>query len=687
MEFLAGQDSQEVTQFTGPRQTVRPNNLPPEAAVTAINIRYTPDALGSRFGWGFFRQTSYSATTDRAISAFYNWLGADFNRLIMMVRSYINPPVIRSLDLISGDERTLRTFTQAAEGMSVDSYGSNLFIATHKYRSGFNTPVAQGVESIVVAQDPLTPGNFIADQLFIGAPNNANFTGPTYTPFGSGSVTAGVHYVDLVVTTRSGQVCARQRLGWNFTATANNAYTIQFTVNVALPAEYYIGQLAITEAGAGPNGRYYIVPDLANRFVLSGGGNRTYFFSMSDGQLNEGTDTTEFEGNFFQNQVIAGITTTFNPYIVKNFEDRMIYVGQLPVTPASGISLLESTIMISDSGLPQSLSLARSVYTIPGRKPVTAVETIRNTMYIFGPTYTYAAFSATGDPVTWATPQTIDLKIGAVCQNAVAGSPSRGIVFVANQQGIWVLNGSSYASKPLTFYCDDWNRIDFSSAILTFKMTDDPHNQRLLVRCSMISPIPAIGAAETVLVFDYQNGLSAEAIRYSAWSVNSGNTSMGAGLILDPVFGINSYAVSRAYVSGGIVQGYVAKMLSDKEVVFSGYNGAFEDWGPVSNTPVASIYEHAPLPTDNDRMLKLNGFQARMALLTGNVTPTVYAKDGTRPIVLDQISGTGTNPEQPTTRIFSLQSEGVRVRFDGVGGWLLEKLEVFWGKALMAFRR
>ena len=696
MQFLAGQKSTAVTRFDGPQQTVEVPNLGPTQAVEAYNCRYTPTGVGCRKGWTSGGATTYTATTNRTITGFYNWVGANFNRLIML----IGGTVLRLRDLGTFAEyATGATFSGSCSNISTDVYGGSAYVAGYNYTTIGTQTIPVGVDARIIAQDPLTPATLVADPLWpgpgsAGAPVQTSvvITATTAIAATGGDVSAGVHYFTAVFTTRTGYVFHPLQVsplaaGQTLTASGTQNYTVQFNVLAGLAGTYSKLQFAMTPANENINGRYFVIPDAANSYLVTALGiaGGVLQVGISDEDLiTTGTNIIEFQQNFSQGQIIQGNAVTLKPYIIKTWGDRMVYVCQIPSSSLPGSQLLESAAFISDPGLPQTIQFGASIWQLPGARPITAWVPMRDFSYVFGPNFTYICYQSIDKPVTWGNAQIVDEQIGVVNENCVARNPSKGYVWVANQQGLWLLIGSSYAAKPVSWYCSDWFKIVWDNPF-DLSLVDNQSDQEIRFRCSLREP--GFGTiSETVLVFSYQRGVDANSVQYTRHQPESANSFSGSsgkmGTIYDSTFNRIRLARTNWYTpGGGILIGNIEYLNQDSDT------NLYEDSIPgVGLAAVQSYYEHAPLPADNWTPLKFNGLQMAISTPSGTVNPSVKDKSGTRILNLAPISAQPAAPEGSVTRMFAMQSEGIRVRLDAIGGWILHQLEVFNGGPL-SFRR
>jgi hypothetical protein len=689
MQFLAGQDSTSVTNFRGPKQLLQIPNLGAEDAIRAFNCRYLPNAVGSRKGFDRFGSTTYTGGTDRIIGDFFNWIGARFNRIVMLVGSV----ALRIRDLATGTEYSVATLA-SSKGMSADLYGGAAYIASYNYETQGNQFFPVGADSRIIAQDPLAPATLIADAMWPGpstpgAPTSGSFSGWAQTAIGTGVVTAGTHFFAAVFTTRTGYVFQPLILNQTISAAGALNYTITFNLAAGLASTFSKLQFAMTPAGEGVGGRYFIIPSATNSFLVTPFGitGGVLQVGVSDADLiSAGQNILEFQQNFFQGQVIQGTAITLNPYCVRTWRDRMVYVCRVPSSTLPGSSLTESAAFISDAGLPQTLSFSRSIWQLPGSRFISAWTSMRDYSYVFGPNYTYIANYGTGDPATWENPQLVDAEIGAPGENCVASNPSKGYVWVANSQGLFLLVGATYQRQPISWYCTDWQLIDWTY-VRDFHLCDVQSEQEIRFYCRLNTS----GGIWRFLVFSYQNGVSPEAVQYSEHEPPHGVTVNIQSMcrmanVHDP--NLNRTRLVRTTVSNSFAfpTGGFDVIKTDTDTTLGQDEIAT---GPTTglSIPIVSSYTHAPLPADNWSPLKFNGVSLGISTPNGGVvSPSVQSKDGLRTRNLASISGLPLAPQNSVVRLFSMQSEGLRVTLGGVGQWILHQLEVFWGGGF-SFRR
>ncbi len=689
MQFLAGQKSVEVTNFRGPKQLLQIPNLGPEDAIAAVDCRYLPGTVGSRKGFANAGETSLSSGVDRSIRDMFAWLGANFNRLVMLVGN----TALRIRDLATSLEYAVATLT-SSDSLSMDIFGGSAYVGTYTYQQVGNQFFQNGVDARIVVQDPVSPATLFADPLWPGpstpgAPTAASISG-AWTPssIGTGVVTAGVHNFAAIFTTRSGYVF--QPLVLDPATRILNAagglnYTISFNVAAGLDASFSRLQFAMTPAGEGVGGRYFLIPNPTNNYFVTPAGISGGILQVGisdDDLIATGKNIIEFQQNFFQGQTVQGTAVTLRPYCIRAWQDRMVYVCRIQSSSLPGSQLTESAAFISDAGLPQTISLARSIWQLPGARFITTWQPMRDYSYVFGPNYTYIAnYGGSADPVTWQQAQLVDAEIGAPGENCVAANPSKGFVWVANSQGLFLLVGGTYQRKPISWYCTDWQRIDWS-AVRDFQLVDIPSEQEIRFYCRLTTP------EWGYLVFSYQNGVSPEEVQYTRHLPMSGvqnnflTRSRMANVHL-PSTNRTTLMRTNAKISAGNTIGTFETLKADTDTTVG------SDYNPTLNAQqsIFSFYIHAPLPADSIVPMKFNGVSFVVSTPNGgSVEPLVSSKDQTRTQARAVISGQPVNPQTAVTRLFGLQSEGLVVTLVGTGQWLLHKLEVFFGGPL-SFRR
>ena len=684
MQFLAGQKSVAVTRFRGPKQLLQIPNLGLEDAISAVNCRYLPGTVGSRKGFANAGETTAPPASTPVVMDMFNWIGANFNRLLLL----LGGTLLRIRDLATGTEYPVAT-VPAADGMSVDVFGGAAYVATYNYQQQGNQFFQNGSSARIIAQDPISPATLIADALWpgpatLGAPTSASISAWTPTSIGTGVVTAGTHFFAAVFTTRTGYVFQPIVLNQTLNAAGALNYTITFNVSAGLAATFSRLQFAMTPAGEGIGGRYFIIPSPTNNYLITPSGitGGVLQVGVSDEDLiANGQNILEFQQNFFQGQTIQGSAVTINPYCVKVWQSRMVYVARIPSSSLPGTNLTESAAFISDDGLPQTISFARSIWQLPGARFISAWQPMRDFSYVFGPNYTYVANYGSGDPVTWQEAQLVDAELGTPGENCVAANPSKGYVWVANSQGLWLLIGGSYQRVPVSWYCTDWQRIDWSQ-VKDFQLVDVQSEQEIRFYCALE------GSQWRYLVFSYQSGVSAEDVQYTQHTPPSAvsNSILIRSRMLNvhvPATNRTALMRSNARLSSGQPIGVYETLKPDTSATVG------SDFDPLAGAeiPIVSSYVHAPLPPDNYTPLKFNGIVLTVSTPNGGtVTPGVAAKDQTRFQTRAVIDNQPANPQTSEARLFALQSEGLVVYLSGFGQWLLHKLEVFWGGSL-SFRR
>ena len=616
------------------------DNLRKTDAIEATNVEFQPLGVSSRRGW----VSKFTSGGAGIIQDIKGWFGSNFHRLV-----YLGGTTdLRIYNLVTADDRTVQTLSAASEALAFSSFGVRSYVGGYgSASSGLKLPVGTA-GPYALAQDPANPATIQSDTMWPAAPSLSNFTTFTQSSIGgTGITTPGKHRVWIIITTRTGYTCRPIDTGYDVNS-VSDAFFFSFVYTGGLPATYASITLALSTADQPTN--FYIplepwpgnnagpAPLVAGTFGLTVG--------INDANLELGTPAFPYLSNFTQ-----GTPFTLQPYIIKAYQQRMAYTGLIPETSVAATAT-QSGIFFSDAGAPQDIALSRSLVQLPNQEMITAGETLRGTYYAFGPGYTYAIQDNGGDPVTWPVPQLVDGGIGTQRPEGVYVS-SKGFLWVADEDGLYTFDGANYPAKPVSYYqdADWWQRINWNAPQGAIRVVDASEDRSVYV----LVPLDGATVPTHIFVWNYQYGTSAEAVRFSVITFDAWTRAFTR--VLDPLVG------TWRLIRGVSNAAWFRRLVSDADQTDNG-------------TAVSSVYEHAPIPVDRYAPKRYHGFQARVDV-PGQLAINAKNFTGSRSTALQGISA-WLNQEITLTRFLTLQSEGLRLRFSGIGQWAMSSLKAWW---------
>lgn len=487
-----------LTQFRGPNLLVDEEDVRPFEALSANNVEYLAGQVRTRRGFGEVWNPA------KAITALYNWLQSTRNYLMYF---HSGTTVVRR-DLSSSSDENIITGL-AANGMVCAQAGHRLYMAF------FNS------SGLGATEGRCWDGNFT------GAVPNVEkcFTAPLACPAevgiatsepAVGLITAGVHRIGVIFTTKNGYEVKPVYLdGANYislTATGSKNGRVVMTPVGTWPNWCSSAQIIMTTASNLET--YYKVPGATA--AVGGGGPVavTIDFSISDTTLaGEAEEATEYFNLLTQT---AG-TGPFSPFIVLGYNNRMVYITDILAPDAMTRT---SCAYISNMYAPQWITTAKHLLNLPEFRQISAAFTLGGSLYLLGPSWTYAVSDSTDYPVKWAPPQLVDSRIGSPFIRGVCPNASRNWVWVADQSGLYCYRGGAYSIVPASDKQEpDWLRINFGAPPETLRVIDNAADNMVLV----LAPLDGAVQPTHILAWDYQDGVTPDRIKYcGAWAIGGG---------------------------------------------------------------------------------------------------------------------------------------------------------------------
>lgn len=580
-------------------------------------------------------------------TSLFNWISS-LGNLLLWYRS--TDRSVRGMDIeIATTEVGVIAGDLVGYGASFVEAGARLFL------SFFTTGgVGASGARVLTFQDP----NLVNDLAFRPP---LTYVPPAPSEPGAGTVTAGLHNLGYRVEHRSGFIgrlspdsgvgavpslttfvpvqftaAGAKRLSWTLTTTwpidAVNVYAVM--TPVASPSDYRLVPGAVKAVVGGVLSAITFTIDISDDLLLAFGDDSTDALSL------------------FTNSVAD--VPQFFPSTVLTHGNRMVYVTQI----VNNVGGLSSALFVSDTPTLfksyQSVDPARSIIQLPSLRRITTAASIDNTLFIFGPTWTYRTSDNGRDPSTWATPALVDGRRGTLSVRGVEVSPAGTYAWVAMTDGLYFFPGS-YPSLPISYYQQPtWDRIDWNQSHIV-QVKDDPGNKIVQVMAPLAaSPDGKSPAGIYIMSWCYTGGFTPDRVLPSLPDFIQSYDMGSMEIVTNGLPNMPTQASQQdelwlgSSTAGGILR---RASLGDPEPYFD--NGL----------PIASTYETSLYPPQGTSQGTLQHHGADYRLTgSGVIDITVNGLDRASSEDLLQIQLSGT-PGYVTHRSFDLISEGVSHRF------------------------
>jgi hypothetical protein len=609
----------EIVDFRGPWTRLEPTDVPWNRALLAYNCEYTPGSVSTRKG---FTQVW---NPNEAIYGMYNWVkGADgysADGSLLFYFSGTSGKVRIVASLVTPGASDL--FTQAgAYSISCASSGARLFIAT------FTTAGVGAGQCRVYGFNSTT----LVDKAFLGPLT----TKPTLGNTSTGNVTQGLHRVGYILQTRSGfagkisPVTASNEFDPTSVISAPGGQKISFSVTALWPAEADLIYPVMTPST--DLNRYFIVPGYESGVAVPAGTSwaATATIDVSDEDLMAGSEVTENLNLLTQDSGGAG---PFSPFVVLEYRSRIVYLTQ----DSDGFGAY-----ISEPEKHQNLTADQHVVRIPGfRKITTGFSDPSGLLCLVGPHWTYATRDTGDVPAKWPTPWVVDGAIGTLSPRGVTTNTSRGLVWVADVNGLFLFREGAYGERPFSYSVEpEWRKINWAYAHMV-EIKDNPTKQEVWVRC----PWNGSTVPNRILKFSYARGLEPEDMDFS----------------MDYLTGFNLGAME-------VVQNPNTKQL---EIWLANHSAGkvlrqmnASDASPYSDdaSGIDWQYETALLPKMGGMRHDHHAAQIRV-IGNGTLRPTIYTPDRVASMQWPLAMTLSATPGTSYTRRFFKRSEAISHRF------------------------
>lgn len=515
MSVLLDYEKIVLTDFSGPNLIAEPTDVLPPFSLVSNNIDYTPGSVSTRLGFYAHRA---GLMTGGLVSGAFNFQRGSQSKLIWCV-------VVGSDGLILEASYNDAAFNILGTGWPVGSgikgasfaqYGRFVYVAPYD-----NNFIA-GFPMVIVDMEPSTP---IIYGAFSPPLSNAQFTFTTVVSAG-GDVTIGDHVYAVVFQDKTGfltrpspvQPIAGLPPIYPTVTVTTAGQKISVTITPATTWPLNLDKAFLVTTSATNLARLLYVP-IAGATVSAGAATPVVFGDMTvaDIILDEQLDIGDLESVATQDSVG---NAPFFPYFVFPCGDRMGYLAY------QGIIFDNQTysILISDPGDPQHITPDRHVFQLPQQRQPSCAFAFQGTVYFFGPNWTYA-YTDTGDvPVLWPRPNTVDDKLGTGHPYGIS-IDATGFGFVAHRTGLYLFQGGQYGKLPVSYWQTPlWNQINWSAR--QFNVVIDAERFRVNVFAAFMD------GTRKILVWDYTNGFTPDAIQFSVHTVDGLDNQAEWGLIV-----------------------------------------------------------------------------------------------------------------------------------------------------------
>lgn len=324
--------------------------------------------------------------------------------------------------------------------------------------------------------------------------------GVTLTQPNAGVVDAGVHQVYVSFISPTGYISQPSPVA---SITSDGAHTISIS--------------AIPTGPAGTTGRILFMTPA----------NQTATFFIPGGTIGNNTTTTfEYTGN--DSALIASSDYLFDILSVlpacaalKFYNGRMVLIGR---------TTFPDSILVSNVSDPETINLVNNVVTLPvdqGVNTATGGLIIRKVLYITKPNSTYIVQDNGGQPGTWFV-DIADSGLGAYdvgisnFASSMSAQDTLDSALVVNKRGLLFFNGT-YSDPPLTYKIESiWMRM-FSDTFYKCQIAHDVWNKRVYIAAPLSygshgADLTATTTNNVLLMMDYTEGLTPQAVKWSVWT-------------------------------------------------------------------------------------------------------------------------------------------------------------------------
>lgn len=436
--------------------------------------------------------------TATGVKQLVEWPTASYQRLLLLATAAASNFVTHLNMTLGTREDILTGINSAYSNLIAEVFGSRMYFA-------LQTDAGAGYTYGYVANGLFAGGvGSQTDTLFQAPFTNVSMA--VTTP-DVGEMTAGDHKVALVYLTNNGYETKAHVISDVATAVDGQNMVITITPGSVWPA--WVDDVKLLLAPVSNQNTYYFVPIADGGLASATPGTTTpiqFTISISDDVLSLGTNGDDWLDLATASQVGAIRFLT-------SYGDRMVYITERSdALTLSGVT----PIIISERGDPQRVWLFRSEKFLPSKLEAVAAFELYNTLYVLGPSWTYAFNDTTGYPVEWATPDTISESVGVRYAGCVSRRVSKAdavqVRFVAAESGMYAFTGGTYSQLPMSYWqTKTYKRINWEAPSWCFEVTDDQENQRVY----FLVPLDEAVQPSHILTWDYKKGMGRNSVRFS----------------------------------------------------------------------------------------------------------------------------------------------------------------------------
>jgi hypothetical protein len=615
-----------------------PNQITDESAGgggLALNIEYLASHPKTRNG---FKTALVQAPAAAPITSLYSWLQSLYHRLLWFEAH---------LDLWSWDfqlnQPSLIVPALPADGVIFAEAGSRIYLAWFDYPGTSTIPakVWNGIFTLGIAEvddlfrAPLAPADFTAAFADgAGTPSDAN-------------PSAGQHNFKFLWQTANGFITAPTAQTYSFSAAGGLPIQITLTPTSTWPT--WVRKVLVIMTTAQNLQRYFVVPFSPAPYDIMFGTANPLTIEISESTAGGPIDDASLPTYEDATKYFSIRSGGMNAYFLLPFGNRMVYLAD--VFDANLINSV-STIYISEPDNFQWVTEDQHAIRLPGARKVTCAAVLGNIIYWLGPNWTFASSDNTLTPVEWVPPELVDGSIGTTKPRGVTSNPAIGVMWVADQSGLYAFSGGAYPRLPTSYYQSvDWKRINWGAPASTVQVVDSPNDKLVIV----MAPLDGSNVPTHLLVWNYQNGVGADkaGASYSLWSITD-FTFGSIAVVLNSISKELELWIGSSDATGKILR-QKSSPPDDADDLYNDEIGIGDPMGIDSRYRTGSV-----LPKSSPSPLKHVGAHFRIRG-SGDIEVSAISADGVRTIDLVPIEASST-PERDPLRLIprGMQSESCR---------------------------
>ncbi len=620
-----------IVDFGGSYTYVDEPDVPTSKSLLTENMEFLPGQASTRLGFAI------AFNPNEAMSALYNWISNLGGNLVWYGTS---GGTIRLAPLSSPTAQTVVAGNLGGLAATFANAGARLYVAVF-----LSTGLGATSGRVVSFQSAA----YVSDKILQGP---IAYVPSAPTEPAAGFITVGLHRLAYRIEYRSGFITrpspdtstggaiptTNTFAPLSFTAAGSK--NLSWTLNTAWPTGAVKVHVLMTPV-SNPN-LYLFVPGATAAVVGGTTMSVTIAWSIPDDDLvAQAEDATD--SLFFLTNAIDG-TAPFNPSVVVNYGDRMVYI----TTILDNVGNKVGAAYVSDRNAYQQLNPVDSLIQIPGQRDIMTAVPLDGNLYLLGAHWTYQTMDNGLEPSQWPTPRIVDGSHGTLAPRGVLVSSTGTFAWVADQTGLYVFTGQ-YAPLPVSYYnTDQWNRINWTyGAHLQIK--DDSVSKKVCV----LAPLDASTTPSHMLTWDYTNGKEPTQVKFSLDTLT--DISLGAIEIVENVLTASlTNKQQELWVGSSTANAIFRRTTADETLPYSD-NGL----------PIGSVLETAIFPakasTGDGQVFSHHGANGRFKGF-GTMAWSVHALDNSRSHDL-RIIPLETDPGKEYFRGFDINSEGCYHRF------------------------